>query len=200
MYSFHIPTNQWMEVKQSLRIPSPRCNHKTVIIKDHMYLFGGKSGEDENGEIFEFDIKTGTWIGIGKFEKNLIGHAMIDNYPSKQILVFGGSERTELSTLRPTNNLYWIKVLDVDKSRSSLDSLGSESTSVREVDNTPIAGVIEEIINEKKYDEKRKAIIYELLEKEFIDTCGEWKRLSKEQKLKFPSGLVIALDDKLMRK
>ena len=69
---YHVPTKTWMRINISSRDPQPRARdfHSAQVIKDRMYIFGGRSdGENDSEsfycpELWYFDLKFGFWSEV----------------------------------------------------------------------------------------------------------------------------------------
>jgi N-acetylneuraminic acid mutarotase len=190
LFFYDIPSKTWKKIKSLLAIPSPRSYHRSVCIQGTMFVYGGKSEDDETGDIFALDLKNKTWTIVGRAPSNLFGHS-IALTPDNSTIVFGGKQKIQFQE-KSTNGMIEI-FLDTIKRRLSLYSIKSYAGE----GESSIFETIEVIVKEKKYSEKRKALILTLLEDEFIDTCEEWRRMNETQKSKFPIGFQLAMDEKI---
>ena len=55
---------KWSNINCSGAVPSPRYNHSTAIIKDKVWLYGGKTSPGLCSTLFELNMESITWSKI----------------------------------------------------------------------------------------------------------------------------------------
>lgn len=91
VYEFQFATHQWRKLNTTGAIPSKRCNHKAVIWKDFMYVFGGYDGSYQN-DMYRLNLKNGIWEKVqilGEIPSQRAAHSMIIH--GDEIFIFGGN-------------------------------------------------------------------------------------------------------------
>ena len=59
---FHLENNEWTSVMVEGNQPPPRAGHSAVVYNDKMWIFGGKSNDnDKMLDLWAFDFAKKTW-------------------------------------------------------------------------------------------------------------------------------------------
>ena len=61
LFFYDILAQTWINIKQSGKVPSPRCGHTARIFGSIMWIFGGYSAEGFLDDLYSFDFETVTY-------------------------------------------------------------------------------------------------------------------------------------------
>ena len=107
LWAFSIENNTWTEIFPDTStgrstLPPPRYGHAAAMSGNIMMVFGGRTWEDEVGDMWQYNISDNTWVkvlGEGEFPSRRLGATMssVGSYPSpnpvgyeERMLIFGG--------------------------------------------------------------------------------------------------------------
>lgn len=103
VYSLNLGSEKWKEAHTS-KGPEGRSNHSAVIVKDHMYIFGGTSEEGEKlCDLWRLDLRTYAWEELkptGDVPSGRSGHSAV--VYSDVMIIFGGMK----DITKETNDMY----------------------------------------------------------------------------------------------
>lgn len=123
IFIFNVNNSTWLPDKPpSDTRPAPRAGHSSLLLRNKMYIFGGKGGDcNKFNELWVFDTHLITWEQV-KMTHNIdswipeerSGHSMF-NYKGK-IVIYGGMhhvlhELGDLSIYDPAE-MQWIQVIE----------------------------------------------------------------------------------------
>lgn len=83
---------RWGELDPSGERPSARHDHSLVTDGRSLFLFGGRSGDKELGDLWSFDTEAGTWNELSSAggPPARFGHNAVFDQARGRMLVFGG--------------------------------------------------------------------------------------------------------------
>src|SRR3990172_5203051 len=83
---------RWGELDPSGERPPARHDHSLVTDGRSLFLFGGRSGDEELGDLWSFDTEAGTWNELSSVggPAARFGHNAVFDQARGRMLVFGG--------------------------------------------------------------------------------------------------------------
>lgn len=116
VWEYNVATAEWKKMDCTGYIPSPREGHASALVKDKLYVFGGRTEEGTDlGDLAALDLTSARWYtfqNMGRSPSPRSDHTMSAAF--KKIYVLGGEPS---SGPRDTEELKMVYILDTCKIR-----------------------------------------------------------------------------------